>query len=899
MFHLTLRNISRQKLRYALTTFAVVLGVAFLSTSFFLTDRIRDTFDDLAVDITGEMDLAVRTSIGDGERINRLPVPADLVEVVTTDIPGVAAVEPRITAFNVVPIYLDEEGKATAVTSSGPQLGLNYSGVAGLNQLFIVEGRAPERVGSMHDPDTIGEFVLDTTTAGANGFSVDGTYTISARTGNRLFTLVGLLNFGSAEENKSVGASITAFDDRTAQEFLGREGLFDQLALELTAGADEATVMALIQAELDVATARYLSFLDTLPDEQRAALAPFVEAQLEVVTAETLIEEDRADFDQFISILSNVLLAFAVIAVMVSAFIINNTFSIVLGQRVRELALLRSLGATGRQVSRSVRLEAAVIGIVATALGLVGGYLLASLLRWVLVSLDFGNLPGAIPIRLRTVVVAAAVGIGATVLSSLGPARRARSISPIAGLHDQVRLTPTRFRHRVQIGGAVTAGGLVMLAVGMATELDTRPLLTALGGGALFTFMGVYLLSPVVARPVANLVGRPIQRIFGVPGRLARENAGRSPRRTAATAAALTVGLTLVSVAAVVGDSMKVTFVEALDDGVEADLFIYMNSFNPTAGFSPELASGIRTVTVARPDLVESTLAYRFGFGGMTIGDSVKDIVSVDLALLDDHMDLQVVEGRSNGPHGGDSVGAILVHVDPAQDLGLTIGSPVTAGFAGGRTATFTVAAIFADSTMLGNWVIDAAAFDRYLPDAPDSFVSVVYADGAAPEVARAAVEVFTDAYPQVTVEDKAELRATTEARLDQLLAIITVFLGLSLFIAVLGITNTLALSVFERTRELGLLRAVGMTRRQLRRMIRWEAVIIALFGGLLGVAIGVLFGMAAIAAIPETFIDVVSVPVQRLAFYLLISGMFGILAAIFPARRASRLDVLEAIGYE
>jgi putative ABC transport system permease protein len=200
---------------------------------------------------------------------------------------------------------------------------------------------------------------------------------------------------------------------------------------------------------------------------------------------------------------------------------------------------------------------------------------------------------------------------------------------------------------------------------------------------------------------------------------------------------------------------------------------------------------------------------------------------------------------------------------------------------------------------MLGNWVIDAAAFDRYLPDAPDSFVSVVYADGAAPEVARAAVEVFTDAYPQVTVEDKAELRAATEARVDQLLAIITVFLGLSLFIAVLGITNTLALSVFERTRELGLLRAVGMTRRQLRRMIRWEAVIIALFGGLLGVAIGVLFGMAAIAAIPETFIDIVSIPVQRLAFYLLISSMFGMLAAIFPARRASRLDVLEAIGYE
>ena len=899
MFRLTLRNISRQKLRYGLTTLAVVLGVAFLSTSFFLTDRIRDTFDELAVDITGSLDLEVRAAIGDGERVNRLPVPAELTEVVTADLAGVAAVEPRIRVFNVIPIFVNEDGEPEAVAANGPRFGVNYSGVEGLNQLFVAEGRAPVRTGSLSDPSTVGEFVLDTSTAEANGFTVGETYVVSAAAGNRSFTLVGLVNFGDPDENKSVGATISAFDNETAQEFLGREGLYDSLAIALDANADEAAVMADIQTRLDDATAGFLARLQLLPEEQREALAPFAEVQLEVVTAATTTEEDREDFDQIVSILSNVLLAFAVIAVVVSAFIINNTFSIVLGQRVRELALLRSLGATGRQVGRSVRLEALVIGAVATVLGLVGGYLLAALLRWVLVAIDFGNLPGAIPVRPRTVIVASVVGVGATVLSSLGPARRVRNIPPVAALRDQARLTPTSLRRRMWLGGAVAAAGVALLALGMATEMDTRPLLTALSAGALGTFMGVYLLSPAVARPLARLVGRPIERVYKVPGRLARENAARAPRRTAATAAALTVGLALVSLAAVVSDSMKTTFVHSIDDGVDSDLFIYVDAFDPSAGFAGVLADDLDDLATERPDLVGSTVRYRFALGGMEVEGSGRDVVSADLDVLDLHMDLQVVEGATDGPVAAGTDGTVLVHVDPVEDMDLSIGSIIEAEFPGGRQARLTVAAVIADSTMLGNWVVDTATFDRYLPESPDGFVSVVYAAAADTDEARTAVEAITDAYPQLTVEDKVELRESTEAQLDQLLAVITVFLGLSLLIAVLGITNTLALSIFERTRELGLLRAVGMTRRQMRRMIRWEAVIIALFGGLLGVGMGVLFGLAAIAAIPETFVDIVSVPVQRLGLYLLVSGAFGMLAAVLPARRASRLDVLEAIGYE
>jgi len=900
VFRLTLRNIARRKLRYALTTLAVVLGVAFLSTAFFLTDRIRDTFDELAVDIAGDMDLVVRTSVGDADSLNRLPVPAEL-EALVADVPGVAAVDPRIVMWNVIPIIpADGDDDPRPVPTAGaPQFGMIYSDVPGLSQLFLTDGRAPENVGPLHDdPTLVGEFVLDARTADDHGFTVGDEYTVTGPTGNRQFVLVGIVNFGAPDENKTVGASITAFDRGTAQEFLGMEGRFDQIDVAVADGADQEQVLAEIQTRLDAATAEFQAMLADQPEEIREMLGPVADAELEVITSATQIEESRNDFDQFVSIISSVLLAFAIIAVVVSAFIINNTFSIVLGQRVRELALLRALGATGRQVSRSIRLEGVIIGSVATLIGLIGGYLLAMLMRWLLVANGFGELPGDIPIRVRTIVIAVVVGVGVTVASSIAPSRRVRSIPPVAALRDDFRLTPTGLRRRLRAGGLVTLGGIALLAVGMSAELATRPLLFCLGVGALGTFLGVYLLSPVVARPVADLIGRPLERLFRIPGRLARENARRSPRRTAATAAALTVGLALVSLAAVVSNSMKATFVKAIEESLESDLFVYTAGFNPTAGFPTEMTDELVALTESNPDTIASVAVYRAGIGGLTIDGTVKDVFGTDLDLIDRHLDLDVVAGDVATAPAPGATETVLIHVDPADDLDVGVGSLITGTFPGDRDVVFSVAAVIADSTMLGNWVVDNGTFDRYLPKAPDNSMSVAFTAGADRDAARAVVETVTDQYPQAMVSDGNQLRQEMEGQLDQLLSIITVFLGLSLLIAVLGITNTLALSVHERTRELGLLRAVGMTRRQLRRMVRWEAVIIAVFGGLLGVGIGVLFGLAAIAAIPETFVDVVSVPNLRLLGYLGIAALFGMLAAVFPARRASRLDVLDAISH-
>ncbi len=906
MFRLTFRNITRRKLRFALTTLAVVLGVAFLSTSFFLTDRLRDTFDELATDISGELDLVVRASIDEGaNRINRLPVPEEVLGFLQ-DVPGIRSVAPSVMGWNVVPLYTDDNGELTAIGTNGgaPQFGFNYGVPDGANygntledlsQLFITDGRAPLRTESISDPDIVGEFMLDNMTADEYGFTIGKTYTVSAPIGNRQFVLVGTANFGDPDENKNIGANISAFDEETAQEVANKVGVYDEIAIALADDANEVAVMTAIRDRLDIATAEFRTFLSTLPEDQQNQLAVFADAELEVVTAATKIAEDQSDFDQFLNIISSVLLGFSVIAVVVSAFIINNTFSIVIGQRVRELALLRALGATGRQISRSVRLEAVVIGVVASALGLLAGYLLAALLRWVLVKIGFGDLPGSIPIRPRTIVVASVVGVGATLLSSIGPSRRVRKIPPVAALRDDLRLTPTGLRRRLLVGGAVAVAGIGALAAGMTIEMSTRLILVAIGGGALAAFIGVYLLSPAITGQVATVLGWPIRKVYRIPGRLATDNARRSPRRTAATAAALTIGLALVSLAAVVSDSLKATFLSAMDQSVEADLFVYGDTFNPQAGFSTELGADLQQLAVQRPDLVKSVLTMRWTLGGVRVGDGFKDVVATELAVLNEHMDLEVIEGAEFRA----GTGGVLVHVDSASDLGLTIGDSVAAEFPGNRISELTVAAIFEDSTLLGNWVVDVSVFDSHLPTAPLGWISVRFPVGADHVASRAAIEVYTGAYPQVVVENRSEFRDAQEKQLDQLLSIIQVFLGLSLLIAVLGITNTMALSVYERTRELGLLRAIGMTRRQLRRMVRWEAVIIALFGGLLGVAMGVLFGLAVIAALPETFVDIVSIPYTSLFGYLLVSGLFGMLAAILPARRASKLNVLDAISHE
>jgi putative ABC transport system permease protein len=857
---LTIRNLIDKKIRLALTTLAVVLGVTFVVGVFVLTDSLRSTFGDLAEEIADGTDLTVRSPQDLGDDFDRTPVPETLGDTIA-GVDGVDSVFPGVWAPNVAII----DGNGDAIEPQGPpQLGFNFSGA----NFYIVDGRAPA---------ASGEVVIDTTTVDDSDLVVGQTYSISGPSRQESFELVGTFNFGAPDSNTSVGQTMAAFDLETAQRFLDFEGSYLEIGVRVDDGADRAEV--------------------------RAAIESAVGTDYEVITQEVSAQENEDEFDEFIDVFNNILLAFAIVAVFVSAFIINNTFQIVLGQRIRELGLLRAVGASGRQVSRSVVLESGLVGVFSTVIGIGLGVLVGILLEVMLNSAGFALPDGPVELRPRTIVAAIVVGMGVTMVSSIAPARRARRIPPIAALRDGYHVDAAGLSRRVKVGGTVTVLGAVLLGLGLFGDLDTAPLLTLISLGGLMVFVGVNVLSPVFARQAARAIGQPISKAFGIPGRLARENSARTPRRTASTAGALMIGLALVAMAAVVGESIKSSFLDTLDNAVEADYFVRSNrgNFDPTAGFPAQVQDELEAL-----DLIDSTVGYRFAQDAVRVNGSTKNLFSTEFAKVTDHLDADVVAGSIES---ADPLTSILLHEDPASDLGVEVGDTIEVTFPDNQTPELTVAAIYSDSTILDNWVIDLALWDEHFNRDDLAFVSATisgFSDDL-PEQDRqtlldesgAEVDSVLENYPGVTGENRADFRQSQEDQLDSFLATIQVFLALALVLALVGIANTLALSVFERTREIGLLRAVGMSRRQLRRAVRWEAAIVAVFGALLGIVLGVVFGIAATVAIPDAIVDQISIPVFTLIVYVVVAGVAGIVAAILPARRAGRMDVLEAIAHE
>ena len=860
MLRLILRNLVEKKIRFALTTLTVVMGVMFVVGAFVLTDSLRATFSELASDITSGTDLTVRTAQEVGGDFDRPPLPEGLVDSVAR-VDGAGEVLPAVASVNVV--IVDGDGEAI-VPPGPPALGFNFLD----SQFFLVQGRAPAGGG---------EFAADATTAARNDLRVGETYAINGPIRAEDFELVGVFNFGAPDTNTSVGQTMAAFDLPTAQRFLGFEGEVLEIGVRVSPGADPAVVKADLEAALG--------------------------DSYEVITREIATQEQEADFGDFIDIFNWILLVFAFIAVFVSAFIINNTFQMVLDQRVREIGLWRAVGATPRQVGWSVIGESAAVGALATAVGIGCGVGLSLLLRVLLRAGGFGLPSGPLELRPRTVLLAVVVGLGVTVVSSVGPALRARRISPIAALHHGYRIAPAGLRRRLITGGAVASAGVVGLMAGMFGGFATAPTLSLIGVGALATFIGINTVSPAFARPLARLLGRPMQAVFRVPGRIARENAARNPRRTASTAGALMIGLALVGLTAVVGESVERTFVRTLDNAVEADYFVRSTrqGFNPSAGFSEQVADDLEAL-----DVIDRVVRYRFAFSSVEVDGAPRDIFAAEMAAVESHLDGDVVAGDLAS---ADPLTGVAVHVDVAADFGVGPGDVLEMTFPDNETEALTVAAVYADATIYGNWLIDLALWDEHFNRSDLAFASATIAgfsddlDEAEQAVlldrSRASIDEALADYPTVTAENRVEFRQSQQAQLNSFLIVITLFLGLALVIALVGITNTLALSVFERTREIGLLRAVGMTRRQLRRSIRWEAAIVAVFGALLGVAVGVVFGVAATLALPDAFVNDVRIPWTTLAIYVAVSAAAGLVAAIGPARRAGRMNVLDAIAYE
>jgi len=843
----TLKGVLAHKIRLFLTAMAVVLGVAFVAGTYVLTDTLNATFDNLFDEVTQGVDVSVRAVSGFGDETSlttgRDTVPATLQPVVAA-VDRVKAADGAVAGYAQ---YVDKEGKAVA-TGGAPTLGVNWTDVPELNPLRLRDGRAPR------GPS---EVLMDAGTAKAHDFAVGDKVRILFKGPPGDFTIVGVAGFGQADN--LAGATLAVFDTPTAQQVLDRVGRFDSI---------------------DVVGDGTLSPLDL-----RARVHDVLPDGFEAVTGRQVADEQSGQIQDALGFINTFLLVFAGVSLFVGAFIILNTFSILVAQRTRELALLRALGASRGQVLASVVGEAAIVGLVASAVGLGLGILVALGLKALLSAFGIALPGGGLVVKPRTIVVAMVVGELVTVLASIGPARRASKLPPMAALSGAGTEHGGSLRRRTIAGAIVVLGGGAALAAGLAGHGGIQ----LVGLGAALAFVGVALLMPLLARPIAAGLGRPLPWMFfvrGISAKLARENALRNPRRTASTAAALTIGLGLVGCMAVLAASIVESGAAIIDKALAADFIVSTDQFMPT--ISTEVAARL----AQQPELGAVT---GLKTGEFKVRGSTTTLYAGDPATLPELLNIEMVAGSvaSLGPD------EVLVEDKKAADAHLTVGDVVPVTFARTGDRQLRVAGTYRRNQLLGQYTVSTETYEQNFTEDLDFVVLTKAAPGVSAKQARAAVDRATKDFPNVKVRDQAEFKAEQKRQINQALGLVSALLGLAIVIAFLGIVNTLALSVFERTREVGLLRAVGMARRQVRAMIRGESVIISVMGAIIGLVVGVLFGWALVSDLSSEGLSKLVIPVGQLVTYVIVAGVLGVLAALFPARRAARLDVLEAISHE
>jgi putative ABC transport system permease protein len=847
MFKTTIRGLLAHKLRLVTSALAIVIGVAFISGTLVLTSTITKTFDDLFADVYAGTDSVVRSSEvvdgGDmGER--RANVDAGVLSAVR----GVAGVA---TAEGIVQDYaqfVDHDGKAIGDPNQGaPTLAVNYTGDPDLDPFQVSQGSPPD------GPDQV---VMDTATADRHHFAVGDPVEVVTATGSHQMTIVGLSRFGTADG--PLGATVAMFDTATAAQITGLGDTFTYIAATAQPGVSQ--------------------------DELTASIAPVVPAGAEAVTGQTKVDEAQSDIHDGLAFFSTFMLVFAVIAVFVGAFVIYNTFSIIVAQRAKEMALLRAIGATRRQVLTSVLGEAAVSGAAFSAVGIAAGVGLASLLKALLNAVGFGIPATGTVVPASAVVVGFVTGVGVTLLVAFAPARRASKVPPVAAMRDVSLDTSAGSKARVAAGLVVLASGLGLLFLGLFGDAGNA--LLGVGGGAAVTFLGVAVLGPVVARPASRVIGAPAARLKGVTGRLARENAMRNPKRTSSTAAALMVGVGLVAFFSIFFASATASLNHTIDEQFTGDFLISSGQEGQgTAGLPHEVATQVAAVPG-----VDAVLAVQVG--PAEIDGSGTVLAGFETGPIDHIADLDLDDG-SFTDLGADDVAVSRPYAD---DHDLAIGSTVPASFTETGPTELTVGAIYGNRDLVGDFFVSRDAFQAHF-DQPNDTQLFVAAEPGEVDSVRTAIDDITSAYPTAQVQDTAEFKAEQAAQVNTVLTLVYVLLALAVVIAVLGIVNTLALSIFERTRELGLMRAVGMARSQVRSAVRWESVIIALLGTALGLVIGLFFGWAAVQALSSEGINTLAVPGGTLVVVVLAAIVAGAGAAVLPARRASRLDILAAIS--
>jgi putative ABC transport system permease protein len=858
MFKLTVRGLVAHKLRFLLTGIAVVLGVAFVSGTLVFTDTVKKTFDELFESVYDGTDALVRnenkldSNFGPAQR-ERIP---QAVAAQVREVDGVAAADGVVQIARAQ--YLDRLGDTIGNPAQGsPTLGSSWTSSKQLNPYTLV----PYEGKQSSPPTAANEVVMDLGTAKEANYGIGDTVTIIFNNQDiprADFTVVGISKFGDSD--RPAGATVALFTLAEAQRLNGAIGELDGVAVAAEPGVSQTELVDRIRASLD-------------------------DPELQVITGEKLIKETQDEIQKNLSFFNIALLIFAAISVLVGAFIIVNTFSIVIAQRTRELALLRALGASGGQVRSSVFGEALLVGAFSSVIGFVAGIGLAVGLRGLMSAFGFDVPTTTLVIKPATFVIAMVVGVGVTFVSAVLPARRAARIPPIAALRE-VAVEQRQLGRRTAIGLAILVLGAVVLVLGLFANAGV----TAVGAGVVAMFIGVAVLGPVIARPSGRLLGAPAARWRGVSGQLARENAVRNPRRTASTAAALMIGVALVGLITIFAASFKASIGGQIDRAFRADLLILPEAAGPGGSFSPALAEDVREVPGVE-------VATPIRFSGFEVDGSSQFVVGLDPSEIDAVFDVDPQQGdlAALGPD------QIAVSRKALEDNKWKLGDEIDTKFPIGGDQKMEIGAVygFGQREGLSDYQISLDAYDKRFTEIVDNQLYITLAPGADAATVKADVEKILKQFPGTEISDRTGLKDRISSQINQLLAMVFALLALAIVIALLGIINTLLLSIVERTREIGLLRAVGMSRRQVRSSVRWESVIVAVFGAVLGLLLGIFFGWTMVRALNDEGITDLAVPFGQLIVIVVFAAVLGVLAAVYPAHRAAKLDVLDAISTE
>jgi len=850
MLRLALRSLGSRKLRTFTTTLAVFLGVAFVAGTYVLTDTINKSFDDIFSEAVKGTDVAVtpREPVAQDDR-DPPAFPASTLDRVRR-VEGVEKAAGGI--FSMVKLVDDKGDPLVAgfapnfVSSALPQPFETFS---------YTQGRPPR------NPN---EAAVDAASAKRAGLRIGGRVGVAGDREIKRYRVTGLVRLG---ETASGGASTAVLVGPEAQRAAGKEGKYDQISVAAAEGVD--------------------------PGQLKRRIARVVPRQVRVETGDENADRESRDIADDLKFLKIALLVFAFVSIFVGAFLIFNTFSITVAQRIREFGMLRTLGASRGQILASVGIEAALIGVVGSVLGLLGGIGFAPLINSLFksVGIDLPN-TGTV-LQARTIIVALLIGVGVTLVSALSPALRATRVSPMAALREAA-LPESRRRGRVALAAALTLGlaGVGLVLVGLFGGIESSGSAAALmGAGTVLVLLAVSLFSPRLVRPLASLSGKPLEALRGITGRLARENAMRKPGRTAVTAAALMIGLAVVVFVTVFAAGFSKSISDSIDKNFQGDLTV-----QSTDGFSPiPERVGQRVGQVRGVDTV-SSLAYSAARVRGIRGEQRMSAVSP--ATVSKVLKLDFDEGDQSTLTGLRDRDAII-DKSWGESHGVGVGDGIAVETPTGRRVLYRVKGSVEDSSddLLGSFVITERALARDFGEGRPSKTFVKLQPGATGS-AKTVEELVKREFPAAESLNQKQLKDSQSEQINQLLGLIYALLSLAVIVSLFGIVNTLALSIHERTRELGMMRAIGMSRRQVRQVIRYEAAITALIGAILGSVLGLVF--AALVSRPladEGF--VLSFPVVTLIALLVLAALAGVVAAIGPARRAARIDVLEALAYE